>query len=185
MRPAIFLDRDGVLNHLVLRDGVLVSPRSAADFRLIDSALDAVEALSSAGFVCIVVTNQPDIGHGLMKVEDLEGMHARLKASAPIDAIYVCSHRARDPCECRKPKPGMIHEAQRIHGIDLSQSWVVGDRWVDIAAANAAGVKSILVQHEFSMQPTSSGSPPGGLEIDATVDDLATAASLIFDVAGR
>jgi transaldolase len=182
MKPAIFLDRDGVMNHCVHRGGVPASPRTTTDFHLIDSAVMAVRSLSEAGFLCIVITNQPDLGSGRISERDLHWMHAKLKEAAPVDAIYVCGHRSIDMCECRKPKPGMIVEAQRHHGVDLSRSWLVGDRWVDIAAGNAAGVRSILIEHEFSMNPTSSGYPPEHLEIHARVADLAAAEVLIGEL---
>lgn len=180
LRRAIFLDRDGVLNYQVDRDGVPVSPRRVDDFRLIETAVPAVRNLSRAGFLCIVITNQPDLGRGLISDTDIEAMHYQLKLSAPIDAIYVCGHIGSDGCECRKPKPGMILRAEVEHDVDLTRSWLIGDRWVDIAAANEVGVKAVLVEHGYSMSSTSAGGPPYLLDIEAKVRDLASAAKLIL-----
>ena len=182
LRPAIFLDRDGVLNHQVIRNGVPVSPRGPGDFRLIETALSAVRKLSKAGYLCIVLTNQPDLGRGLLSWADLQVMHEQIKSSAPIDAFYVCGHIGEQACECRKPKPGMILNAQVEHGVDLARSWLVGDRWVDIAAANAVGVKAVLVEHQHSLNSTSSDDPPDRLDIEAKVRDLATAVKVILQL---
>lgn len=180
MHPAIFLDRDGVLNHLVLRDGVPASPRCPHEFRLIESAAEAVKTFRRAGFLCFVVTNQPDLGAGLISTEVLREMHQRLKEAMPINAIYVCGHESKDLCGCRKPKPGMILQAEVAYDLDLRQSWLIGDRWVDIAAANAVGVKAVMVEHAFSMSPTSAGTPPENLKTEARVNDLVKAAESIL-----
>ena len=185
MKPAVFLDRDGVLNHLVVRDGVPVSPRTLEDFTLIKSAIEAVLLLHNAGFACVVVTNQPDLGRGLLSEEVLSAMNERLRSLAPFDGIYVCGHGGATECECRKPRPGLIHRATEDLSLDLSASWLVGDRWVDIAAADAAGVRSILVEHEFSLSPNSSGSPPDSLIVHHAVSDLLSAVKIMVPSSPR
>jgi len=178
-RPAVFLDRDGVLNHTVIRDGVPVSPRAVEDFRLIDSAMQGVRDLKAAGFVCVVVTNQPDVGRGLLAETDLSAMHEILLSTAALDAIYVCAHGRDDECDCRKPRPGLVLRASQELHLDLDRSWLVGDRWVDIGAANAVGVRAILVENNFSFRPTSTGPVPESLDIYQSVADLRTAVPII------
>jgi D-glycero-D-manno-heptose 1,7-bisphosphate phosphatase len=144
-RPAIFLDRDGVINELVNRDGGRYSPRRLEDFKLFPWTLKAVNLLKNADFLIIVITNQPDISRGNMTHEALNEMHTELLRLAPIDAIYTCPHDARDNCNCRKPKPGMFLNASRDLNIDLSSSWTVGDRESDLIAGNIVGTRLIQV----------------------------------------
>lgn len=180
MRPAVFLDRDGVLNAPVMRDGVHASPRTAAEFVMLDGAVEAVRDLRAAGFVCIVVTNQPDIGRSLMAQSELDSMHRYLQSLAPVTAVYTCPHAGTEDCDCRKPRPGMLLRAAREHGLDLTASWTIGDRWVDVAAGAAAGTGQILVTHPFSFAATSSGTPPLELKPTACAGDIREAADIIL-----
>jgi D-glycero-D-manno-heptose 1,7-bisphosphate phosphatase len=176
---AVFLDRDGVLNHLVDRNGTPVSPRLSDDFHLIDGAMGAVRMLHEAGYACVVVTNQPDLGRGLMAQTELDAMHDRLGSAGPFAGIYVCPHGTDDACSCRKPKSGLLITAAAELNIDLEQSWMIGDRWVDIVAGMDAGCRSVLIEHAFSLAPTSSGSPVL-LAIEASVPDLISAAKIVL-----
>jgi D-glycero-D-manno-heptose 1,7-bisphosphate phosphatase len=142
---AVFLDRDGVLNANIARDGRLVAPWRLEDYQILPGVPDAVRELKRAGFVIVVVTNQPDIATGRSSRATLDAMHDKLRSHVEIDDIRVCPHVDADACACRKPKPGMLFEAAADHGIALERSWLVGDRWRDIAAGNAAGCRSILV----------------------------------------
>src|SRR5262245_30660897 len=130
-RLAVFLDRDGVLNRSWIREGKPYAPRHLKDFRLLRGAARAVKNLKAAGFVVLVVTNQPDVGHGLITCEILEAMHAKLRAATLIDAVLVCTHRQNDVCDCRKPKTGLIEQAIGRFGIAREGSYMVGDRWSD------------------------------------------------------
>jgi D-glycero-D-manno-heptose 1,7-bisphosphate phosphatase len=98
--------------------------------------------LRAAGFLNVVVTNQPDVATGKQRREVVEAMHAHLARELAVDAIKVCYHVAADGCACRKPKPGMLLEAAAEHGIDLGSSYVVGDRWRYVAAGQAAGCRT-------------------------------------------
>jgi D-glycero-D-manno-heptose 1,7-bisphosphate phosphatase len=111
---------------------------------------DAVTRLKSVGFLIIVVTNQPDVGHGLTTPETLEAMHARLRERVPVDAILVCPHRRDAGCECRKPKPGLIHRGAADWGIDVRHSYLVGDRATDIVAGRAAGLYTIFLDRGYA-----------------------------------
>ena len=144
---AVFLDRDGVINANVHRDGKLVAPRALSDFRILPGVPLAIRQLKDAGFQIIVVTNQPDLRTGWITAETLESMHRRIREEMPIDGIKVCAHVDADCCSCRKPKPGMILEAAKERGIDLSRSYLVGDRWRDTVAGQAAGCFTFLIDY--------------------------------------
>ena len=142
---AVFLDRDGVLNESILVDGVPVPPRTVNEFCLIDGVVDAVDLLRAAGFVLIVVTNQPDVARGRQTAAVIEAMHEKLRSELSIDDIVTCFHDDGDACGCRKPEPGMLTDAIRRRGIDPSRSFMVGDRWRDVTAGRLAGCTTILV----------------------------------------
>lgn len=150
---AVFLDRDGVLNRPVVRDGLPFPPASAGEFELYPDVAGGCRQLKEAGFCLIVVTNQPDVGRGTQSREAVEEMHAALRATVPeIDEIEVCFHagsRHGDPCDCRKPKPGMVLRAAENHGIDLTRSYLIGDRWRDIDCAHAAGCRAVFIDHGY------------------------------------
>jgi D-glycero-D-manno-heptose 1,7-bisphosphate phosphatase len=145
-KPAVFLDRDGVLNRVLIRDGMPFGPMTLAEFVLVDSAAADVRRLKAAGYAVIVATNQPELARGRLDAAALEAMHTKLRAEVPVDAIYVCPHDDTARCACRKPKPGLLLSAAREHGIDLSRSFMVGDRWRDVEAGKAAGCRTVLVE---------------------------------------
>lgn len=145
LRPAIFLDRDGVLVVPVLRDGRWVAPRALDSFKLYDDAAHQLARLKDAGYLLVVITNQPDIARGLMRAEVLEEMHRRLAAALPVDLILTCPHDNQDRCACRKPEPGMLLEAAGRLNIDLPASTIVGDRTSDIEAGRAAGCQAVFI----------------------------------------
>ncbi len=152
-RRAVFLDRDGVLNKPVVRDGRPFPPNDVADFEIYPDVSAGCAELKVAGFLLIVVTNQPDVGRGTQNRDAVVAMHERLRAEVPsIDAIEVCFHAGKrhgDPCNCRKPKPGMLWRAAASHGIDLSQSFLIGDRWRDVDCAHAAGCRAVFIDHGY------------------------------------
>lgn len=142
---AVFLDRDGVISIPEFRDGRSFAPRSFADFNLYPDALPSLARLKAAGWILVVVTNQPDVGHGLVPRAEVEAMHARLAAAAPLTSIEVCYHTQADGCACRKPAPGMLLHAAEKFGINLTASIMVGDRASDVAAGKAAGCRTIFI----------------------------------------
>ena len=150
MRPAVFLDRDGVLNRAVVRDGKPYAPRRLEDFCLLPGAAQVVTDLKAAGFIVVVITNQPDVGHGLITLATLEAMHAKLRVAAPIDAILACTHRQDEGCACRKPKPGLIERAIRQFGIAREASYMVGDRWNDVVVGRTAGLYTIFLDRGYT-----------------------------------
>jgi len=152
-KRAVFLDRDGVLNRPLVRDGLPFPPARLEDFELYPDVVDGCSQLKKAGFLLVVVTNQPDVGRGTQTREAVEAMHGRLRAAIPsLDAIEVCFHAGAtqgEPCECRKPKPGMLLRAAAADAIDLKESFFIGDRWRDVDCAHAAGCRSVFIDHGY------------------------------------
>ena len=146
---AVFLDRDGVINISDVINGKPYAPKELDHFILYDDVVDSVKRLKQAGFLVIVVTNQPDVGNGKVKRDTVESMHVLLVQSLPLDKINVCYHSQTDGCECRKPKPGMILNSAEEFNIDLSASYIVGDRKSDIEAGEAAGCKTIFIERNY------------------------------------
>ncbi|MDP4025862.1 HAD family hydrolase [Methylobacterium sp. NEAU 140] len=141
-RKAVFLDRDGVIVVPEFRNGRSYAVRKLADFAVYPEAGPALERLKGAGFVLVVVTNQPDVGAGLVDAAVLEDMHDRLSGMVAIDRIEVCTHTAAQSCDCRKPKPGLLLRAADVLSIDLARSFMVGDRASDIDAGRRAGCRT-------------------------------------------
>ena len=152
-KRAVFLDRDGVLNRPVVRDGRPFPPARIEEFELYPGVVEACAQLKEAGFFLVVVTNQPDVGRGTQTRQPIDAMHARLRAVIPsLDAIEVCFHAGAahgEPCDCRKPKPGMLRHAAAAHEIDLSESFLIGDRWRDVDCAYAAGCRAVFIDHGY------------------------------------
>jgi D-sedoheptulose 7-phosphate isomerase len=149
-RKAVFFDRDGVINKVVLKDGIVRTPRRFAEFELKPGVAGAMDSFKVMGFSNIVVTNQPDVSRGLMSAEDMEMMHAHMKEHLPIDEVFVCTHDDADNCECRKPGPGMLVTAIRKWGLDPSVSFVIGDTWKDAEAGRKAGCRTILLDMPYN-----------------------------------
>jgi D-glycero-D-manno-heptose 1,7-bisphosphate phosphatase len=158
-RPAAFLDRDGVLNEVVLRGELVSSPRSVEEYVPVTTARDDVARLRAAGFVVLVITNQPDLERGLVEPATLEHITTDLLDVLRVDAVMTCPHTAVANCDCRKPKPGLLLQAVDIYGVDLAQSWTVGDRWVDVAAGHAAGTRTVLLDRSYSWREAAPGAP--------------------------
>ena len=176
VRPAVFLDRDGIMNRLVVRDGIRVSPRVFEDFHLLPGVAEAVKTLKQAGFLAVVVTNQPDIARGFLDAAELDRMHEMLRQAVAVDAIYVCCHDDADGCDCRKPKPGLLLRAAEEWRINLNNSFVLGDSWKDIMAGRAAACTTLLVKIEGQVY---SGPAP-----DFAASDLSEAVRIVLSRAG-
>ena len=170
---AVFLDRDGVLNATVLRGGRAVAPTSLADFEILPDAPGALRRLSAARFLLIVATNQPDVARGLVGRETVDAMHRRLRAALPVDDIEVCYEVETPASERYKPKPGMLLAAARRHAIDLTRSFMVGDRWRDVSAGKAAGCFTVFIDRGYGEPFVDSP--------DAVCRSLGEAAEIIMD----
>jgi D-glycero-D-manno-heptose 1,7-bisphosphate phosphatase len=117
--------------------------------RVVPGAAAALQRLKDAGFTLIVVTNQPDVGRGTQTRECVEQMNAALASELPLDGFYVCFHDGARECACRKPKPGLLVEAASARNIDLTSSFMVGDRWRDVDAGAAAGCRTVLIDYGY------------------------------------
>jgi D-glycero-D-manno-heptose 1,7-bisphosphate phosphatase len=180
-QPAVFLDRDGVINENVGGDYV----RSWEGFRFLPGALKAIERLTRAGYPIVVVSNQQGIGKGLMDSAAVDAIHERMLAAiratgGDVTAVLYCPHLATDECECRKPKPGLLTRAADELGLDLAQSVFVGDAASDVAAARAAGCRPVLVLTGRGMEARAALDADGGYGPVDVVADLSAAVELIL-----
>lgn len=176
-RCAVFLDRDGVINRSEVRDGKPYAPRRLQDFRLLPGVVNAIHDLKQAGLLVIVVTNQPDIGNGLVDAAVVDAMHEKLRRVSLIDDILVCPHRQGTGCRCRKPKPGMLIKAAKRWKIDLKKSFMVGDRGGDVIAGQGAGCYNIFINRRYKeTQP---------INPDSRVASLPAAARLIINLTAK
>lgn len=172
MKRAVFLDRDGVINRAVVIDGKPHPPMALNDLVLLPGVSDAIQSLHLAGWLLIVVTNQPDVARGVTTVEDVERLNQYLLTTLAIDEIHCCYHDDRDGCTCRKPLPGALIASAVTHGIDLSSSYMVGDRWRDIEAGERAGCKTIFIDYGYDEKRPD--------KYDYRVHSLAEAARIIL-----
>ena len=171
-RPAVFLDRDGVINAAVVRDGKPYPPANVDVMEILPGVPDALQQLRDAGYVLVVVTNQPDVARGKTPRATIDAIHDKLRAALPLDAIYACFHDDAERCNCRKPAPGMILDAARDLDLDPSQSFMVGDRWRDTDAGIAAGCRALFINRNYQeRKPTT---------FDIEVSSLAEAAGWIL-----
>jgi D-glycero-D-manno-heptose 1,7-bisphosphate phosphatase len=156
LRPGVFLDRDGVINRAVFgADGVPHPPARIEDIELLPGVGQACDLLRATGYALVVVTNQPDVARGTQSRAVVEAMNALICNRLGIDDIHVCYHDDSDGCACRKPQPGLILGAARDLGIDLTASFMVGDRSRDIEAGDRAGCLTILVGDGYGETLTS------------------------------
>ncbi len=173
-RRAVFLDRDGVLNRTVVRDGKPFPPDRLADVEILPGLTTSLQRLTDCGFVLIGITNQPDVARGTQTREVVESINALIQSKLPVREIFVCYHDSGDECDCRKPKPGLIFQAAQKYGLDLSLSWMIGDRWKDIAAGKVAGLKTIFIDYHYN-------EPYKGAPADFTVEDATFIANIIMN----
>jgi D-glycero-D-manno-heptose 1,7-bisphosphate phosphatase len=147
---AVFLDRDGVLNRAIVRDGKPYPPKDLAGLEVLPGVPAAIRQLRNAGFDLIVVTNQPDVARGKVRLADVEAINARLKEDLGLDEVLSCLHDDKDECDCRKPRPGFMLQMRDQRGIDLAQSFLVGDRWRDLEAGRNAGCRTVFIDYHYN-----------------------------------
>ncbi|MEZ5404541.1 MAG: HAD family hydrolase [Bryobacteraceae bacterium] len=149
VKRAVFLDRDGVINRAVVREGKPYPPASLVEMELNEGVRDGLRSLRAEGYKLLVVTNQPDVARGTQSREAIERMHEWLGEELPIDDFFVCYHDSGDGCACRKPRPGLLHQGAEKYGIDLGSSYVIGDRWRDVDAGAAAGCRTVWIDYGY------------------------------------
>ena len=171
---AVFLDRDGVINQAVVKDGKPYPPRDLSELIILPGVSAAVNRLHQEGWLLIVVTNQPDVARGTTKRETVEEINQFLLSQFPFESVLTCYHDSSDDCECRKPKPGFLLESQQRYDLDLKSSYMIGDRWRDIQAGNSAGCKTIFIDYGYNEpQPTT---------YTYRVNDLLEASNIILTI---
>lgn len=173
LRQVVFLDRDGVLNRAIVRNGAPHPPASLTELQILPDAPSALAALQVAGFLLIGVTNQPDVARGTQRRDIVEAINTALLSALPLLEILVCYHDDQDGCACRKPLPGLLLQAAARHAIDLSASVMIGDRWKDVETGHRAGCATVLIDYGYS--ELGAGRPP-----DHTVHSLSEAAAWIL-----
>ena len=166
---AIFFDRDGVLNHLVQRNGSLYSPQKFEDFYIVDDVIEAVDSVHKMGYLAIVISNQPDISRGKLKQSELDKMTQLLNDKTNIDDIFYCAHDDSNRCNCRKPAPGLFIMAKAKYNLDFDKSFMIGDTWKDVDAAKNADIPMILIDRNYNQD----------LKVSIRVNSLIDAISLI------
>jgi len=187
---AVFIDRDGTMSEEV---GYI---NHSSRFRLFPYAAAAIKHLNESGWLAIVVTNQAGVARGYFSEDMIETVHAQMTKDVTanggrIDAIYYCAHHPsvgeppyRVACDCRKPQPGLINRAAEKFDVDLSSSWMIGDRYSDVELARNAGVKSMFVlsgygRGEWEHQRTTWSAQP-----DLVADNLLEAVQMIVSTEG-
>lgn len=145
MNKAVFLDRDGVINKVIIKNGKHFSPKNFEEFEFVENIQQAVKRLKDQGYLILVATNQPDIARKKLDPTELEKMTQAIRNNLDVDEIFICLHDDDDQCDCRKPKPGMIFNGAKKFDVDLEKSFFIGDTRKDMQAAKAANCKSILI----------------------------------------
>ena len=147
---AVFLDRDGVLNQAIIRDGKPYPPKNLSELKILPGVKAALEVLKKNQWLLVVVTNQPDVARGAVAKDSVEAINDRLKDELSIDEFLTCFHDTSDQCDCRKPEPGFLLLSAERYGLNLSECYMVGDRWRDIEAGERAGCKTVFIDHGYS-----------------------------------
>jgi D-glycero-D-manno-heptose 1,7-bisphosphate phosphatase len=174
-RRGVFLDRDGVIVIPEFKSGRSFAPKRLVDFRFYPQAAVSLQRLKRAGFILAVVTNQPDVGNGLIPRSEVDAMHETMTRELPLDAVKACFHGQAERCDCRKPKPGMLLEAAMELGINLKKSFMVGDRNSDVEAGRAAGCATVFIDLGYA--------EPAPDAPDYVVHSIAEAADVIIETA--
>lgn len=152
MKRAVFLDRDGVLNRAILVQGTPKPPKWVEDIEILPGVIDAIQILQRNDYLPVVVTNQPDVARGITTKMHVDAINDYVGAATGINYFYTCFHDDVSRCECRKPSPGLILQASKELGLNTLKSYLVGDRWRDIAAGQSAGCQSFFIDYSYSEQ---------------------------------
>lgn len=149
MNKALFLDRDGIINKAIVIDNKPYSPMVQEEFWAVDGIDEVIQDAKDKGYLIFSITNQPEVTRGNLKSDFVIQMNKYIQQMFGLTDVMACMHDDKDGCSCRKPKPGMLYTLAFLYGIDLSQSWMVGDRRSDIEAGNSAGCKTIYVDYRY------------------------------------
>jgi D-sedoheptulose 7-phosphate isomerase len=170
VRRAVFLDRDGVINEALMRDGKPYPPADVASTRILPGTAEALARLKDHGFLLLVVTNQPDVARGRQNPDAVDAITRHLRSELPLDDVLTCFHDDPDDCDCRKPRPGLMKQAAQQYGIDLRQSYLIGDRWRDIDAGANAGCKTVWIDRGYKERAPASAPDARVASLSEAVD---------------
>lgn len=171
--PCVFLDRDGVIVVPEFSNGRSYAPKTLKDFSYFPGTKETLSRLHKAGYLLIVITNQPDVGNGITKRSVVEAMHNKIREELPIDHIEVCYHTRQDNCDCRKPKPGMLLNSLKKFNIAMDHSFLIGDRYSDIEAGKNVNLKTIFINYHYEEPMTT--------KPHYTCENLTQGVEIIFD----
>ena len=149
MKKAVFLDRDGVINKTIIEGGLPTSPNSLDELEILPSVKESILRLKKLNFICLLVTNQPNVTREKIDKSTVIKMNNFLKKKIQLDDIFVCYHDDKDNCNCRKPKPGLLLLAGKKWNVDFKKSFMIGDRWRDIQAGEKVGCKTIYLDYNY------------------------------------
>jgi D-glycero-D-manno-heptose 1,7-bisphosphate phosphatase len=172
-KRAVFLDRDGGINQAIVRDGKPYPPSGVGELKMVAEAAEVLRDLKRAGFLLIVVTNQPDIARGTQSRAAVDTIHQALRETLPLDDFFVCPHDDPDHCDCRKPLPGLLLRAAEKYEIDMPHSFMIGDRWRDVDAGASAGCATVWIDYGYREKHPAA-------EPSITVDSIRAAADWIL-----
>ena len=150
MKKSVFLDRDGVINKVYIKDGLPQSPNSLDELKILPGVKESIIKLKKLNFICLMVTNQPDVSRKKIDKNSVIQMNNFLKNEIALDDIFVCYHDDSDNCDCRKPKPGLLLQAGKKWDVDFKKSFMIGDRWKDIQAGEKVGCKTIFLDYKYN-----------------------------------
>ncbi len=174
MKRALFLDRDGVINASITINGKPFPPKNIDELVILPKVAESLKLLHEQNFILIVITNQPDVARNTISKETVEDINKYLMAKLCLDKIYTCFHDDSDNCECRKPKIGSFLRAAKSYNIDLSASYMIGDRWKDIEAGKKAGCKTFFIDYGYNEKKP--------FDYDYSVKSLYNASQIILGV---
>lgn len=145
---AIFLDRDGVVNKAIIKNGKPYPPKKVSEIIFVKGITKFLKFFSKNYYI-ILITNQPDYARKITLKKNIISINNYLKKKLKIDKIYTCFHDDKDRCNCRKPKPGFFYEAKKKYKLNFNNCYMIGDRFKDIEASNMAGIKGIFIDYKY------------------------------------
>lgn len=149
MKRAAFLDRDGVINESYIVEGLPRPPLNIGELIIINGVKEAIHILAKYDFLPVVITNQPDVSRGTKSADEIIEINKRISEITGIRHFYTCTHDDFNDCICRKPRPGLVLQAARELDIDVSKSFLVGDRWRDIVLGQDLGLKTYFIDYKY------------------------------------
>jgi D-glycero-D-manno-heptose 1,7-bisphosphate phosphatase len=146
---ALFLDRDGVVIKTLVINGKPVANHDLENLEYVPGIFDLVSFARDRNLVPILITNQPDVARGIVEKDLVDEMNSRIVTETGIEKVFMCCHDDTDRCDCRKPLPGLFYQARLLMNLDLENSFMVGDRWRDVQAAQKAGIEPIYLEGDY------------------------------------